>query len=166
MCRGYYSRAYLWAVDFDGKELKTKWMHASTTNVKYEVTDAEGRTTVKTNTKNTAGNSGSKTAYSNGNHNLSVADVDGDGSDEIIYGGCAIDNDGYLMYATGYGHGDAMHVSDLIPDRPGLEVFTVHEDRSVGYGWNLHDARTGEIIYSAEGRQRQRPRTGSRPRRQ
>ena len=151
MCRGYYSRAYLWAVDFDGKELKTKWMHASTTNVKYEVTDAEGRTTVKTNTKNTAGNSNSKTAYGNGNHNLSVADVDGDGCDEIIYGSSAIDNDGYLLYATGYLHGDAIHVSDLIPDRPGLEVFTVHEDENAGYGWDLHDAATGEIIYRATG---------------
>lgn len=32
MCRGYYTRSYLWAVDFDGKQLKTKWLHASTTS--------------------------------------------------------------------------------------------------------------------------------------
>lgn len=87
--------------------------------------------------------------YGNGNHNLSIADVDGDGCDEIIWGSAALNNDGKLLYATGYGHGDAIHVSDLLPDRPGLEVFQVHEDGTCGYGWDLHDAATGEVIYSA-----------------
>ena len=151
MCRGYYAHAYLWAVGFDGKELKTKWLHNSISTVKYEVTDSAGKKYSKVSLTNTAGNSNSKTAYGNGNHNLSVADVDGDGCDEIIYGGCAINNDGFLMYATGMLHGDAMHVSDLLPDRPGLEVFTVHEDEAAGWGWNIHDAATGEIIHSAKG---------------
>lgn len=151
MCRGYYAHAYLWAVGFDGKELKTKWLHNSITTVKYEVTDSTGKKYSKVSLTNTAGNNNSKTAYGNGNHNLSVADVDGDGCDEIIYGGCAINNDGFLMYATGMLHGDAMHVSDLLPDRPGLEVFTVHEEEAAGWGWNIHDAATGEIIYSAKG---------------
>ena len=43
MCRGYYTRSYLWAVDFDGKELKTKWLHASVTPNDWEVRDAEGK---------------------------------------------------------------------------------------------------------------------------
>src|SRR5574344_2454583 len=29
MCRGYYTRSYLWAVNFDGGKLTTKWLHAS-----------------------------------------------------------------------------------------------------------------------------------------
>lgn len=149
MCRGYYSQAYLWAVDFDGKELSTKWLHASKSSSVVTLTDASGKTTTKQYTKNTrADNGGSKTVYGNGNHNLSVADVDGDGCDEIIYGSCAINNDGSLLYATGYGHGDAIHLSDLIPSRPGLEVFEVHEGET---GWDLHDAATGEIIYSWKG---------------
>lgn len=149
MCRGYYSQAYLWAVDFDGKELSTKWLHASKSSSVVTLTDASGKTTTKQYTKNTrADNGGSKTVYGNGNHNLSVADVDGDGCDEIIYGSSAINNDGSLLYATGYGHGDAIHLSDLIPSRPGLEVFEVHEGET---GWDLHDAATGEIIYSWKG---------------
>jgi rhamnogalacturonan endolyase len=92
--------------------------------------------------------SSSANAYGQGNHNLSVGDVDNDGKDEIIYGSCAFDDDGTIMYRTGLGHGDAMHFSDLDPDRPGLEVFEVHEETGSGK-WNqeLHDARTGEIIW-------------------
>ena len=53
-----------------------------------------------------------------GNHNLSVADVDGDRRDEIIYGACTIDDDGTGLYTTGLGHGDALHVADIDPSRP------------------------------------------------
>ena len=35
-----------------------------------------------------------------GNHNLRVGDVDGDGCDEIMYGSCAIDHDGKGLYST------------------------------------------------------------------
>jgi hypothetical protein len=83
-----------------------------------------------------------------GNHNLSVADVDGDGKDEIIYGPAAFDHDGTPMYTTGLKHGDAMHVSDLDPDRLGLEVWDVHEDKvDTMKSSELHDAKTGEIIF-------------------
>ena len=149
MCRGYYTRAYFWAVDFDGKELKTKWLHQSTSASSYSVVDANGTTKSYSGKTPTGRTSGSKTAYSNGNHNLSVADVDGDGCDEIIYGACAINNDGTLLYATGYGHGDAIHVSNFMPSRGGLQVFSVHEESP--YGWDLHDAATGKILISATG---------------
>ena len=118
MCRGYYTRSYLWAVDFDGKQLKTKWLHASMTP---------------------------GTAYAQGAHSLAVGDVDGDGCDEITYGSAAINNDGTLLYSTGLGHGDAQHLGDLDPDRPGLEYFMVHEEYP--YGSDLRDAKTGEILY-------------------
>ena len=146
--RGYYTYAFLWAVGFDGKQITTKWFHEARSKTKYSVTDAVGNKKEYTAPASTGG-MGSNTAYGNGNHNLSCGDVDGDGCDEIIWGGCAIDQDGKLMYATGYGHGDAMHLSDLIPSRPGLELFTVHEGSP--YGYNVHDAATGEVLVYATG---------------
>lgn len=151
MGRGYYTQAYVWAVDFDGTTLTTKWLHGSTSNSKATLWNAEGKATTKTYTSNTSGKGNHYTLYGNGNHNLSVADVDGDGCDEIIYGSAALDHDGSLLYATGYGHGDAIHLGDLLPDRPGLEVFQVHEEKTAPYGWDLHDAATGQIIHSATG---------------
>lgn len=122
MCRGYYTRAVLAAYDWNGKELMKKWVFDSLT----------------------PGNEG----YSGqGNHSVSVADVDGDGCDEIIYGSCVIDHDGTGLYTTGLGHGDAMHVSSLIPSREGLEVFQVHETPSE-HGTEIHDAKTGELLWS------------------
>lgn len=88
-----------------------------------------------------------------GNHQLSVADVDGDGKDEIIYGACAIDDNGSPLYSTGWGHGDALHVSDMLPSRPGLEVFMPHESQG-SYGPNcaeFRDARTGALIFGMSG---------------
>ncbi len=82
-----------------------------------------------------------------GNHSMSAADVDFDGCDELIYGSLAIDNDGQPLYSTGLGHGDAQHVADLDPSRPGLEVYSCHEDTGSAYGYEMRDARTGEILY-------------------
>ena len=156
MCRGYYTRAYLWAVDFDGEKLKTKWLHASVSPTEVEVTDALGNKTTKTYNSNTSGiSSGTNdvhfycTAYGQGCHSLAVGDVDGDGCDEIIYGSAAIDHDGQLLHTTGLGHGDALHLSDLLPDRPGLEVMMVHEEAP--FGWSVRDARTGELLIHRTG---------------
>ena len=138
MCRGYYTRSYLWAVDFDGKELKTKWLHASLTPNDWKVTDADGKVQKEAHgCKNTV--------YAQGAHSLAVGDVDGDGCDEITYGSAAINYDGTLLYSTGLGHGDAQHLADLDPDRPGLEYYMVHEEYP--YGSDLRDARTGEILF-------------------
>ena len=145
MCRGYYTYAFLWAVDFDGEKLSTKWLHSSKSTTQYSVTDADNLTNTYTPGPATRG-AGSRTAYGNGNHNLTVGDVDGDGKDEIVWGSCAIDNDGKLLYATGYGHGDAIHMGRMIPGREGMQVYQVHEGSP--YGWDLHDAATGEILFS------------------
>ena len=143
-CRGYYTYAYIWAVDFDGQELKTRWLHRSDSKTKYSVVDADGKATTYNGTTCHSG-LGRYTMYANGNHNMSIGDVDGDGKDEIIWGSAALDDDGKMLYSVGFGHGDAMHLGDLDPDRPGLEIFDVHEEKGT-YAWDLHDAATGEII--------------------
>lgn len=144
--RGYYTYAYVWAVDFDGQQLKHRWLHRSDSKTQYSVVDANMSESAKVTAPKATSGSGSNTMYGNGNHNLSVADVDGDGKDEIIWGSAAVDDDGSLLYATGFGHGDAIHLADLNPDRPGLELFEVHEEKGT-YAWDMHDAATGEIIY-------------------
>ena len=150
-CRGYYTFAYIWAVDFDGQQLKTRWLHGSDSRTTYKWMIPDEDNPQRLTSKTLKGNictSGLKryTMYANGNHNMSIADVDGDGKDEIIWGSAALDDDGKMLYAVGFGHGDAIHLADLDPDRPGLELFDVHEEKG-DYAWDLHDAATGEIIF-------------------
>jgi len=129
MCRGYYTKTYLAAYDFDGKDLRLRWLFDS------EKTDRERR---KSNPK--------ALPYSGqGNHNLRVGDVDGDGCDEITYGSMAVDNDGTGLYTTGMGHGDAIHLMPFYPDSTPLQVWDVHENRRDGS--DFRDARTGRIIF-------------------
>ena len=156
MCRGYYTKSYFWAVDWTGKELKHKWLHASMSKTQVDHYDANWKKTTKTYSKNTGNTPYSFTAWGNGNHNLSVADADGDGCDEVFYGSASIDNDGQLLYAVGFGHGDAIHLADLDPDRPGYEIMDVHEEayqdknNGIGYGFDIHDAKTGEVILNGQ----------------
>ena len=145
MCRGYYTYAYLWAVDFDGTQLKHRWLHRSDSKTQYSVVDANMVESEKITAPQSTAKRGSYTMYGNGNHNISVADVDGDGKDEILWGSAACDDDGKLLYAVGYGHGDAIHLGDLDPDRPGLELFDIHEDEQP-QSWDIHDAATGALL--------------------
>lgn len=145
-CRGYYTYAYVWAVDFDGSQLKHRWLHRSDTKTTYTVVDKDMKESAPITAPGATRGEGSNTMYGNGNHNLSVGDVDGDGRDEIIWGSAALDDDGKLLYATGFGHGDAIHLGKMDPDRSGLQVFQVHEEKGT-YSWDLHDAATGEVIF-------------------
>ena len=132
--RGYYSGCKIGAYDWDGKELTLRWLHRGESATKGTVTYADGKVTNLT-----------KTVYGEGAHWICVGDVDGDGKQELHYGSGALKPDGTTLYRTGYGHGDAMHMSDFIPSRPGLELFMVHEKSP--YGSDLRDARTGEKIF-------------------
>jgi rhamnogalacturonan endolyase len=133
MCRGYYARSVLAAWNWRDGQLTHLW-------------------TFDTSVSGTGKDGKANSAYaSQGHHNLTVADVDGDGRDEIVYGSCAIDDDGRGLYSTGLGHGDAMHVSDMIPTRPGLEVWVCHETDAAKYGHSLRDAATGEVLLKING---------------
>lgn len=124
MTRGYYGKTVLVAYKWTGSTLDKIWKFDSTEN-------------------------GNGAYAGQGTHNISVADVDNDGFDEIIYGSCTIDHDGTGKYSTNLEHGDALHVGDLDPDRPGLEVWQIHEDfaSNGGVGASFRDAKTGEIIF-------------------
>ncbi|SJN34428.1 hypothetical protein [Sphingobacterium sp. JB170] len=123
MTRGYYERTSLAAWDYKDKKLVSRWVF---------------------DTK-----SGEHPYAGQGFHSLAVADVDSDGKDEIIFGAMCIDDDGTGLYSTGLGHGDALHVSDLDPDRAGLEVFGIHELKGgkKGVGASLTDAKTGDMLF-------------------
>jgi rhamnogalacturonan endolyase len=124
MARGYYTRSVISAWDFRGGQLTQRW------------------------TFDSAAQSNRSAWEGKGNHQLSVADVDGDGRDEIIYGSMAIDDNGRGLWQNNTHHGDALHVSDFIPSRPGLEVFKPSEHTNEVAHW-MGDARTGQIIWSA-----------------
>jgi fibronectin type 3 domain-containing protein len=122
MTRGYYTRTVLAAYDWREGELTQRWVFDSD-------------------------DPGNGAFAGQGNHQLSVADIDADSRDEIIFGQMAVDDDGTGMYSLGFGTGDAMHVSDLDPSRPGFEVFGVHESASSPYGFAFRDAATGEVLW-------------------
>ena len=91
-----------------------------------------------------------------GQHSIKVGDIDGDGRDEILNGSIAIDNDGRTLWGTGLGHGDRFYLSDIDPDRPGMEIWYTIEDPHPQNGVSLWDARTGERIFgTGEAEQRQ-----------
>ena len=118
--RGYYTRMTAVAYDVKNKKLVKRWAFDS-------------------------GNDRAK-GYGGGNHNCMPADVDGDGRQELFLGAVCIDDDGKLKWANGRGHGDAMHLGDLDPDRKGLEAWVCHEEKGQ-YGVTLLDAATGKAIF-------------------
>lgn len=124
MGRGYYTRQVRVAWDWRNGQLTQKWVFDS----------------------NTAGNA---PYYGQGNHQLSVADPDGDGKDEIFNGSSTINDKGNGLWSNGRGHGDALHVSDMDTSLPGLEVWMCYEDPSsyAGLGLALRNAKTGELIW-------------------
>src|SRR5678815_243521 len=124
MCRGYYTRSVLSAVSFKNRKLTKQWTFDSDDPLQPSNKKYRGQ----------------------GNHNLTVADVDDDGKDEIVYGAMVIDDNGKGLYSTGLGHGDAQHVTDLDPSRPGLEVFGIQE-RFDDAGSHMFDAKTGEVLW-------------------
>ena len=84
-------------------------------------------------------------------HAIMTGDIDFDGKDELVFGTSALDDNGKPMWYTGLGHNDAGYIADILPNRPGYEIFYGIESRSPKNGVCLVDAQTGEIIWGYEG---------------
>ncbi|MDN3293772.1 rhamnogalacturonan lyase [Streptomyces ficellus] len=123
MARGYYTRSVIAAWDWRDGRFTRRWTFDSSASA----------------------NAG-KGYDGQGNHSLSVADVDGDGRDEVVYGAMTVDDNGTGLWTNRLGHGDAGHVGDLNPARAGLEYFKVSEDTSKPGSW-MADARTGQVLW-------------------
>ena len=152
ICRGYYTRTCIAAYDLVGGRHQLRWSVDSgflPMRNPFAITHDDAQ-------------DGDDPVYGRlarqGNHSLSCADVDGDGCMEIIYGAACIDHDGTLLYSSTdklpdgrtakLGHGDSMHVADIDPDIPGLEIFNVFEEgRYAPYGFALRDAETGLVRF-------------------
>lgn len=84
-----------------------------------------------------------------GNHNMTVADVDDDGNDEFISATlCYEVNDEDKLMPKWYGgrqHGDALHIGNYDPTNNNFEYFSVHEHGD--FGMTLIDAKTGEEAF-------------------
>ena len=151
MCRGYYTRAYVAAYDFFENKFHRVW--AADSGFMPMANPFDYTTTQRTGSSPTMGGLAGQ-----GNHSISTADIDGDGYMELIYGAAVIDHDGTLLYSARgklpdgrdakLGHGDAMHVADIDPDRPGKEIFNVYEEgKNAPYGYALRDAETGKVYF-------------------
>ncbi len=128
MGRGYYTRLVRVAWDWRNNTLSKRWI--------FDSNDSKN-----------------KAAFGQGNHQMTIGDVDGDGKDEVFNGSSAIDDNGTLLYANGLGHGDSLHMSDMDPDRPGQEVWQCHETPSKYgiYGLEFRDAKTGNPLWGVSG---------------
>jgi autotransporter-associated beta strand repeat len=81
-------------------------------------------------------------------HQVRVADVNGDGCDDMVEGGYVISGkDGAIINRhKDIIHGDRHMIGDIDPDRPGLEHFTIQQNNPKTLGMALHDVATGETI--------------------
>ncbi len=124
-CRGYYTRTAIVAWNWDGKDLTPHWVF-------------------DTAKKQRAPGEDWRSYAGQGNHNLRIADVDGDGCDEIIYGSMCVDHDGRGLYNTGFGHGDAIHLVPSPTDGQ-LYIWDCHENKRDGV--DFRHAATGRVIF-------------------
>ena len=122
MQRGYYTRLTVSALNWRDGALTKVWTF-----------DSDG--------------TGNAKAAGQGDHSAMAADTDGDGAQEIITGATTIGSDGTLRCTTGDGHGDAMHVGELVVGK-GISVFSVHEGTG---GYDVHNGNTCAFYVNVTG---------------
>ena len=124
--RGIYKNWQVWALDLKGNELVPRW--------KFDTADHSSKWLGMCS------------------HCFRVADLDGDGKDEILYGSAAIDDNGSELWCSGNGHGDILHVGKFIKDRSGLQIVASFEEakdyegQGNGYACQVINARDGSMI--------------------
>lgn len=123
MARGYYTRTVIAAWDWRDGHFTRRW-------------------TFDTDSSTNTG----RGYDGQGSHSLSVGDIDQDGRDEIVYGAMAVDDNGYGLWTTRTGHGDAQHLGDFDPARPGLEYFKVSESSSQPSSLYI-DPHNGQVLW-------------------
>ncbi|MGP4112214.1 rhamnogalacturonan lyase [Streptomyces sp. 4N509B] len=123
MARGYYTRSVIAAWDFRDGQLTRRW-------------------TFDTNSSTNVG----RGYDGQGSHSLSIGDIDGDGRDEIVYGSMAVDDNGWGLWTTRTGHGDAQHLGDFDPNDAGLEYFKVSESSSQPSSLRI-DPANGSVVW-------------------
>ena len=150
MTRGYYTYVYAAAYTWDGTDLKEQWL---STNTPTEENGGTGCTVKYAD--GTSKNNTNKTLYAQGAHSVSVADVDNDGYDEIIFGSAVLDHDGTVLTYDGRGHGDAEHDSDFDNDGK-QEIFMAHEagkhnDKIIPYAVDIKRYNGDIMLQAAQG---------------
>ena len=124
--RGIYKNWQVWALDLKGNELVPRR--------KFDTADHSSKWLAMCS------------------HCFRVADLDGDGRDEILYGSAAIDDNGSELWCSGNGHGDILHVGKFIKDRSGLQIVASFEEskdyegQGNGYACQVMNARDGSMI--------------------
>ena len=128
--RGVYAHSVIEAWDYRNGTLSKRWRF-------------------DTNNSGYGKDGNANSAYAGqGNHSLNVADLDGDGLDEVMYGSMAVDHDGIGLWTTKLGHGDANHVGKFLPARDGLQMYHCLESGKTMVA--LHDAKTGAVIWKKD----------------
>lgn len=117
--RGYYTRTTQWAIDWRDGRFTERWFFDGNNHSGYN---------------------------GQGNHSISMGDVDQDGRHEIVNGAMCVDHDGKPKWTALLGHGDAQHLTDIDPNRPGLEIWGIHEGGTQP-GSALLDCTDGKIIW-------------------
>ena len=123
---GTYGHWEMWAYDWNGHGFDLRW-HVNSTQPGFK------------------GNLSSS-------HTILVADIDGDGRDEINNGLTVLDDDGSVLWTGNaeFGrnnHVDGQVIDDIHPGNPGLELMTHTEQ---GRKYALYDARTGKLLWQKD----------------
>lgn len=109
---------------------------------------------------------GNEKYIGNGNHNCAVADVDGDGREEVLTGALCYKLSGRnrlkVKWCTYLGHGDVLHLGAYGPKHKGYQFFTVHEcgkthpfkrslvrrkPMELDYGFTVLDPKNGRSLF-------------------